>query len=180
MAESFEDGGQTGAAGRRPGLAEELGLELRKVWIGLRTGGLLEGNIYFTEGVPLLEQLVTHSFVNLIDVAWAGRRGASLKHVAVKLTQILWLQADSLIDPGPRALASYVERPIRVLLESGAELRGMVYTSRRQRVSDVLQTTPGFIVLSQVEPSASHAPRGEMAINRQAIVAAWEPASERP
>jgi len=133
------------------------------------------------DGIPLAAYLANRrGYLHMLDLRWQPS-GEAAPFAVVRVGQLLYVAAPD--GDAPLVSATSVARPhpVELLLEGGLYVRGGVLLGPRQRLSDYLESTGGFVPVTGAELLRSERPPrsrnvlwGDIVVNQDAIQAVWD------
>jgi hypothetical protein len=141
----------------------------RRLRLFLRDHRVLDANARVPHGQTLSTYLASRTrYVNLTAIEWVGT-GENVGHMALKVDTILWAASRDGDLPLTGAIGSAASRRVDVELEGGYLIAAGLLLVDHQRLSDYLQSAPGFVPLRTAELRPRGKALGDIAVNHQAI-----------
>jgi hypothetical protein len=145
------------------------------VRFALQQGRIVEGNVHVTEGQSLTTFLAPRNFVSLTEARWVVPEGGVMPHLAVRSDQILW--STSLDEDFPvSTMQPPVARPrwAELTMADGVVLNVGLYIAEEQRLTDYVESAPGYLPVLQGSVVGQNRLLGPVAVNRSAILTVRE------
>jgi hypothetical protein len=141
----------------------------RRLRLFLRDHRVLDANALVPHGQTLSTYLASRNrYVNLTAIEWVGT-GETVGHMALKVDTILWAASQDGDLPLTGAIPSAASRRVDVELEGGYLIAAGLLLVDHQRLSDYLQSAPGFVPLRTAQLRPRGKELGDIAVNHQAI-----------
>ena len=157
-------------------------LQRKRVEVLLRGGRALEGIIHVPEGQPLLHFLgMKRYFLNLTDVTGKDPAGGETlaAHLSLRLSNLVWMiPLDETLHISTAPPPADSTRTVELQLVDGVTLTVTLNISNEQRMSDYLDSNPGFLPLWEARVPESGQFIERLAVNHEAIMAIRELSSE--
>jgi len=156
-------------------------LPKRRLRLFLRDFRLVEGFAHMPDGITLAAYLANRrGYLHLVDLRWQPS-GEAAPFAVVRVGQLLYVAAADVGVAVVSATSFTATHPVELLLEGGLYVRGGVQLGPRQRLSDYLESTGGFLPLLGAELMRSERPPrsrnviwGDIVVNQDAIQAVWD------
>jgi hypothetical protein len=141
----------------------------RRLRLFLRDHRVLDADARVPHGQTLSTYLASRNrYVNLTDIEWLGT-GERVGHMALKVDTVLWAASQDGDLPLTGAISSAAARRVDVELEGGYLIAAGLLLVDHQRLSDYLQSAPGFVPLRHAELRPRGKELGDIVVNHQAI-----------
>jgi hypothetical protein len=141
----------------------------RRLRLFLRDHRILDANTRIPQGQSLATYLASRTrYVNITDVDWVGT-GETFAHMALKVDAILWASSRHDDVELSTAIGSLGARQVDIEMEGGYLVSADLLLVNNQRLSDYLQSAPGFIPLRGAELRPRGTALGDIVLNQTAI-----------
>jgi hypothetical protein len=142
---------------------------VRRLRFFLRDHRILDTNARIPHGQSLATYLASRTrYVNVTDVEWVGT-GETISHVALKVEAILWASARDRDVELSLGIAAVDARQVDIELAGGYLVSADLPLVDNQRLSDYLQSAPGFIPLRAARLRPRGTELGDVVLNQGAI-----------
>jgi hypothetical protein len=141
----------------------------RRLRLFLRDHRILDANTRIPDGQSLATYLASRTrYVNIVDVDWVGT-GETIAHMALKVDAVLWASSRDGDVELSTAIGAAGARTVHIEMEGGYLVSAHLLLVDNQRLSDYLQSAPGFIPLRGAELRPRGTPLGDIVLNQTAI-----------
>lgn len=158
----------------------------KRLRLFLRDFRMVEATISLSEGQSLHQYFANRKqYVNLRGAKWASS-DETVKHVALKIDQVLWAASLDNDIPLINAMAQNQPRDVEIQLDGGLLVRAGLNVGDGQRLSDYLESQAQFIPVRGAQllrsgrpPKEVNVALGDIVMNQAAVQAVWELAAQQ-
>lgn len=167
-------------------MASDSRLPSRRLRLFLRDFRMIEATISLAEGQSLMQYFANRKqYVNLRAAKWASS-DEQLRHVALKIDQVLWAAAIDNDIPLINAAAQMQPRDVEIQLDGGLLMRAGLSIGEGQRLSDYLESQQQYIPVRNAQllrsgrpPKEVNVSLGDIVLNQSSVQAVWELAAQK-
>jgi hypothetical protein len=151
----------------------------RRLRLFLRDHRILDAHTRIPVGQSLGTYLAHRTrYVNIVDVDWVGT-GETIAHMALKVDAVLWASSRDGDVELCTSIGTAGARQVEIEMEGGYLIAAELPLVEQQRLSDYLQSAPGFIPLREAQLRPRGTALGDVVLNQAAIQLVRErPASD--
>ena len=165
-------------------MSDAIRTQPRRLRILLRDYRMLEAGLALPAGQSLLSFLAGRkTYLTLHDAAWVAT-GERIESAALRTDRVLWIVAVDENLPLVNGRLTAEPRAVELLLEGGMLVSGGLSLASVQRLPDYLESAGAFIAIRDAVLVRSGRPArpldlalGDIALNHEAVQAAWEAAA---
>lgn len=155
-----------------PGAPRPPQTKPRAVHFVLRDGGLLDGAVYLNEGQALAPYLGSRKggWMNIVNARWKAE-AETHQHAVVRVDDVFFASS---ADPEVKVtfgVAGALPRDVDISVEDGTQIRGRMYLSDRQRMSDFLTSCGQFLPVIGATRMPSGESLGDIALHSASVKA---------
>lgn len=167
-------------------MASDSRLPARRLRLFLRDFRMIEATISLAEGQSLMQYFANRKqYVNLRAAKWASSDD-QIRHVVLKIDQVLWAAAIDNDIPLINAAAQVHPREVEIQLDGGLLMRAGLSIGEGQRLSDYLESQQQYIPVRNAQLLRSGRPAkevnvslGDIVLNQTSVQAVWELAAQK-